>query len=155
LFGKGSRSEQAQVTPTSTPPAGGSPTETPTDTPTPEKSPTPEATKIPTPKPTTNPVDKTTGLDRSQLTVEIQNGSGTAGVAGKASDFLKNLGYQVAKTGNADNFDYKGVTISIKSDFAKYLPLLKSDVSANYTIQTATSDLSASSSADALVIIGK
>lgn len=129
----------------------------PTDTPTPEESgtPTPKVTSTPTPKPTTNPVDKATGLDRSELTVEIQNGSGTVGAASKFSDFIKGFGYHVVSVGNADNFNYENITISVKSDFAKYLPLLKKDVSSSYTVTTANSTLSASSSADAVLIIGK
>lgn len=135
------------------------PTQEPTPTeelsPTIEESPTPEASKTPTPKPTTNPVDKTTGLDRSKVSVEVQNGGGVVGAGSKASDFLKNLGYRIASTGNADNFNYEGVTILIKSDFSKYLPLLKSDLSSQYTISSTSATLSASSSASAVVIVGK
>lgn len=151
LFGQGSMQEEAIISPTPTMIIE----ETPTETPTPEISPTDSPIETPTPKPTGNPVDKTTGLDRSQITIEIQNGSGASGVAAKVSSFLKNLGYQVTKTGNADNFDYQNVTISVKSAFAKYLPLLKSDIMAEYSIGTTNADLSASSSADAVVIIGK
>ncbi|QQG40776.1 MAG: LytR C-terminal domain-containing protein [Candidatus Levyibacteriota bacterium] len=135
------------------------PTQEPTPTeevsPTPEESPTPEISKTPTSKPTANPVDKTTGLDRSKLSVEVQNGSGQAGVANKGSDFLKSLGYKVAGIGNADNYNYEGVAILVKSDFSKYLSLLKTDLSSQYTVSSTSAVLSASSSADAVVIIGK
>ena len=140
---------------------GGSKSSTSTPTPTPvsveTSTPSPEvsAEATSTPTPTTNPVDSATGLDRSELSVEIQNGSGTAGVAGKASDLLKSLGYNVASTGNADNFDYTDVTIKVKATQKKYLPLLIKDLSTDYTIGSSSSDLEASSSADALVIIGK
>ena len=134
------------------------PTDTPTpletSTPTPTNKPTP--TETPTPKPTGNPVDNQTGLDRSQLSVTVENGSGQAGVAGSASDTLKSLGYDVVGTQNADNFDYTNVTIQVKSGSSNYLNLLKSDLSsANYTIGSATSDLPDSFSSDALVIIGQ
>ena len=126
-------------------------------TPTPEISKEPDSDETPTPtvRPTTNPVDKATGLDRSKLNIEVQNGSGVVGAAGKVSDFLKDLGYRVGTVGNADNFDYTGVTISVNSAISDYLELLKSDLSEKYTISLASSDLSASVSADALVIIGK
>ncbi len=137
----------------------------PTDTPTPEISPetTPEATAKPTVKPiatvTTKPasssVDTATGLDRGQLSVEVENGSGVAGAAGKAADTLKGLGYDVIATGNADNFDYQNVTIQVKSTKSKYLDLLKKDLGLSYTIGTTSADLSSESEADALVIIGK
>lgn len=136
-------------------PAIVSPTQEITETPTPSQSPTPSVSPTPTPVPSVNPVDKTTGLDRSKLSVMIENGSGQAGVAGKSSDFLKSLGYNVAGTDNADNFDYINVTIQVKASKSDFLALLKKDLGFNYTIDKATSDLPDSFSSDALVIIGK
>jgi hypothetical protein len=125
----------------------------PTSTPTAEES--PSASPTLTPKPTSNPVDQETGLDRSKLSVTVENGSGEAGVAGKASDALKALGYDVVSSGNADNFDYTNVTIQVKSSKSDFLSLLKKDLGFDYTIGNATSDLPDSFSSDALVIIGK
>jgi hypothetical protein len=105
--------------------------------------------------PILNPIDKTTGLDRSKLSVTIQNGSGEEGVAGKAMTLLKNLGYDVASTGNADNFDYINVVVQVKNSSGKYLSLLKTDLGLNYTIGSASADLPNSFSSQALVIIGK
>lgn len=150
LGSKGEDSEKASVTPT--------PTEVivPTDTPTPTGvSPTPKSSPTATPKPTSNPVDPATGLDRSDLSVEVKNGGGVAGAAGKVSDFLKNLGYKVVSVGNADNFDYQSIVIEVKSAESSFLSLLKKDLSASYTIGSTSADLSATSSADALVIVGK
>ena len=142
-------------------------TPTPTEYQLPTEAPTPEATKAvkptstqtPTPtqkpKPTSNPVDESSGLDRSKLTVEIKNGSGVEGAAGKMSDALKGLGYQISSTGNAGNFDYANVTIQVKSDKSEYLLLLKKDLGFSYTVGTASADLSTSVSADAVVIVGK
>ncbi len=129
----------------------------PTDTPTPEASPTAtlRPTAGPTTKPTTNPVDSISGLDRSTLSVEVQNGSGEVGAAGKGSEVLKGFGYKVIQTGNADNYDYQNVTIQVKSIKSKYLPLLKKDLGFSYTIGTSSADLSSDSTADALVIVGK
>ena len=118
-------------------------------------SPTESPSPSPTPKPSVNPVDKATGLDRSKLNVVIQNGSGEAGVAGKASDYLKNLGYNVSSTGNADNYNYTNVFIQVKADKSDYFSLLKKDLGFSYTVGTASADLSTSLSEDALVIIGK
>lgn len=115
----------------------------------PTESPTPSS------KPTNNPVDKATGLDRSKLSILVENGSGVAGAAGKVADDLKTFGYTISSTGNADNFDYSGVTLEVKTGSSDYLPLLKSDLSDKYTISSTSTDLSATVSADALVIIGK
>jgi hypothetical protein len=116
---------------------------------------TPTPTNAPSTTPTINPVDAATGLNRSKLSVIIQNGSGEAGVAGKASDTLKNLGYDVISSGNADNFDYTNVVIQVKAASSGYLDLLKTDLGLSYTIGTTSADLPDSFSSDALVIIGK
>lgn len=127
----------------------------PTETPATSVSPTSASTPMPTAKPTINPIDKTTGLDRSNITVEVQNGSGVVGVASKISDFLKGFGYHVTSVGNADKFDYENIIIEVKSSASKYLPLLKKDLSGQYAVGSTSAALSASSSADALIIIGK
>lgn len=128
---------------------------TPTEEPEVEETPTPQPSNTPTPKPTANPIDKVTGLDRSELSIAVQNGSGEKGVASQASDFLKNLGYHILTIGNADNFSYEKVTIEVKQAKSGFLPLLKNDLSATYTIGTASATLSATSSADALIIVGQ
>ncbi len=133
------------------------PTPTPiviaTETPTPTTNPLVSPTVTPTP--TVNPVDKASGLDRSKLSVTVQNGSGTAGVAAKGVTALKDLGYDVVGSGNADNFNFTNVTIQVKSSKSNFLALLKRDLGFSYTIGSATSDLPDSFSSDALVIIGQ
>ncbi len=153
LLGSKNKKENSKITPTPT--EFQIPTDTPAPSPSGGPSSTPKPTVSPTPKSASNPIDKATGLDRSKLSVEVQNGSGEAGVAGKGAGILKDLGYNVTSTGNADNFNYSNVAIQVKSAKSDYLTLLKKDLSASYTIGSSSSDLSASSSADALVIIGK
>ena len=148
-------SSNESISPTPTTTEFQFPTDVPEESLTPEISPEDEVTKTPTPKPTSNTVDKESGLDRSELSVAIENGSGIGGAAGKATNILKSLGYKVTSTSNADNFDYENLTIKVKSGVSKYLSLLKKDLSDDYTIGQTSSDLSASSSADALIIIGK
>lgn len=135
-----------------------SPTPTPTfsfESPSPTEQPSPTESASPTASPVSS-VDKTSGLDRAKLSVQIENGSGVAGAAGKASDLLKSLGYDVVGAGNADNFNYIGVTIKVKSSAQGYIPVLNKDLSSNsYTVGSSSADLTATSSADALVIIGK
>lgn len=138
-------------------PAVVTPEKLPTDTPEPtvSTSPTPKLTDTPTPKPTVNPLDKASGLDRSNLSVMVENGSGEAGVAGKGSDILKNLGYDVTGTDNADNFDYSNVVIEVKAASSDFLSLLEKDLGASYTIGSTSATLDDGFSSDALVIIGK
>ena len=126
---------------------------TPTATPTPTIN--PSLTPTPVVSPTINPIDKTSGLDRSKLSVTVQNGSGTAGVAAKGVTVLKDLGYDVVGSGNADNFNYANVVIQVKASKSDFLNLLKKDLGFTYTIGAATADLPNSFSSDAVVIIGK
>jgi len=101
-----------------------------------------------------SPIDKS-GLDRSKLSITVVNGSGVEGTAAKGATILKDLGYNVVSTDNADNFNYKDVTIKVKKEKSDYLDLLKKDLAKEYTIRTSSSDLSSTSSTDALIIIGK
>lgn len=151
-----SGSNKQAETPTNTP----TPTEFqfPTDTPVPSVSPSPTESAKPTASPATktpNPVDQSTGLDRSTLSIAVQNGSGETGIAGKAAEVLKSFGYKVASTGNADNFNYENATIQVKSTKSNFLALLKKDLGFSYTVGSASADLASDFSADALVIIGK
>jgi hypothetical protein len=125
----------------------------PTDTPTPTIAPT--ITPLPSPTPKGSTVDARSGLDKSKITVLVENGSGKAGAATKASQILKLAGYTILNTKNADSYDYLDITISIKPDKAAYLPLLKQDLSTVYTIADTKTTLEASSSADAIVIVGR
>jgi hypothetical protein len=153
----GSSKKEVTSSPTPFPTITESPTMSPesSESPTPSPSESPSPTPSPTPKPSVDPVDKTSGLDRSKLSIRIENGSGEAGVANKASDYLTGLGYTVSSTGNAGNFDYTNVTIQVKSASSDFLSLLKKDLGFNYTIGSSSSDLPDSASEDALVIIGK
>lgn len=137
------------------------PTKTPEPTMTPEPT-TEEIKRSVTPSPSEKKgvptsttkvgIDK---LDRALLTVDVQNGSGEAGAAKKIANVLISLGYKTGTVGNADTFDYTGITIQVKSTKANYLEQLKKDLSENYTVFSATKDLPSSSTADALVIYGK
>lgn len=153
--GKSERQDESSISPTPIIEKIEFPTESLTETPIPTVSPTPKPTVAPTAKPTSSPVDKASGLDRSILSVEVQNGSGVTGAASKASDALKSFGYKISAIGNADNTDYENTTIRVKSDKSDFLALLKKDLGFDYTIGSSSADLSASASADALVIVGK
>jgi len=130
LHTKTTKQTTVATVPTATP----MPTILPTDTP----SATPSATLAPTP-----------------LTVQVLNGSGVAGAAGKIATSLKTLGYTVTSTGNADTFDYKNIVIEVKKSEASALTKLKTDLSKDYTVGSTSATLSASNKTDAIVIVGK
>jgi hypothetical protein len=125
----------------------------PTDTPIPIASPT--ATTPPTPTPKGQTRDTISGLDKAKLTVLVENGSGKVGAANKAAQILKEAGYKITGTKNADAYDYLDVTISVKAQKAAYLPLLKQDLSSVYTVTDTRATLDDAAATDALVIVGK
>lgn len=137
------------VLPTDTP----APTETVTD-----GSPTPSTTTTGTPAPTkssgssSSSVDPVTKLDRADLTIVVQNGSGEAGVANVMKTKLEDLGYVVSGTGNADNFEYAETVIQVKAASKDFVSLLRKDLGDDYTIGSATADYTGSG--DAVVIVG-
>ncbi|MBI2195545.1 MAG: LytR C-terminal domain-containing protein [Candidatus Levybacteria bacterium] len=102
-----------------------------------------------------SPSAGTKNLDRSKITISVQNGSGVEGAAGTASDFLEEKGYKVSSKANADNYNYEGSTIKVKKTIENYLDMLKKDLGEKYKVSTASSDLSSGSPTDAVVIIGK
>lgn len=139
-------------------------TPTPLPTPEPSATPAPETTPSATPKAgakaTATPTKKPTptgpeATPTKGLTIRVLNGSGEVGKAGTAADFLKGLGYGIAGTGNADNYDYEKSTITIKKDKESLLATLKKDLESKYQVGTTSATLASSSSYDAEVIIGK
>lgn len=137
-------------TPTPTLPEA-TPTEEEKQTPTPTSKATPTPTSKTTPTPTST---STSGLERSNLKLAVLNGSGVAGAATKMSNALKDLGYEVVSSGNADNFEYEKTEIQLKSTKKAYVEMLEDDLSSDYTIGAATSDYTGSD-ADGVVIVGK
>lgn len=123
-----------------------------TPTPTPQSA--PSSSPSPTAKAQETPTPTAAKLDRSDISIKVQNGSGGKGVASKASDYLKGLGYKIDSTGNADNFNYDKTVIQIKASKKQYLDQLKSDLAKNYTVGSASATLSSKESADAVVIVG-
>lgn len=101
-------------------------------------------------EPTASP---TAAFKREELSLAVLNGSGVPGAAGEISSYLKDLGYQIARTGNAPRFDYTGVTIVVSEEKKDALSLLQKDLEEKYASVSAS--ISAELKTDAEVIIGK
>jgi len=117
---------------------------------TPVKSETPKSTAVvsPTASPTEKPIQKST------LVIEIQNGNGEAGLAGKWKTVLTKAGYTTITTGNADNYDYTSVIVKAKT--SGIAAMLLADVeSPNAFATVAATFLDSASSVDAIVIVGR
>ena len=101
-----------------------------------EATPTPEATPIP----------------REDITLDILNGSGTAGLAGIIADTFEELGYEILEVGNAD--DTEGNELYVNPDIDQdLLSLLLEDVLEELDIASISGDLE-DSSASARIILG-
>lgn len=111
-------------------------------------SPTPTSTSTPIPSPI--PAE----LKKDAITVEVLNGSGVAGVAGKMKTLLEEKGYTVSDTGNADNYKYKNTEIIVKAGKEGYIKLLEEDLQGAYTIGTSAATLEEDAKADVHVIVG-
>jgi hypothetical protein len=85
----------------------------------------PTATPAPTaePIPTTEP---TPAVSKDELVIEIQNGVGTPGLAGRFRSYLEKQKYTVESATNADNYDYEK-TLIISSSQEAY-KLIKADL---------------------------
>ncbi len=95
-----------------------------------------------------------TKLDRKALTVVVLNGSGEPGAASGVSTYLKDLGYQIARVGNADGFTYRNLTVTVKRSKSGYGRLLKRDLQANPSFASVSASVNDSISAEAEVIVG-
>lgn len=62
----------------------------------------------------TNTSINTSGVDKSKLSIVVQNGSGTDGFAAQAAQILEQHGYTIQDTGNADSFVYTETLVIYK-----------------------------------------
>ncbi|KKP48228.1 MAG: Cell envelope-like protein function transcriptional attenuator common domain protein [Candidatus Woesebacteria bacterium GW2011_GWA1_33_30] len=116
-------------------------------TPSPASSITPEAS------PSVTPV--ATSLKRSEIKLQILNGSGTSGLAGKAKTYLEGLGYKDVVAGNAISSDFAETEIQIKDSVKEFLNTLTTDLSKNYTVSKDTKVLTSSSKYDIVITLGE
>lgn len=105
-------------------------------------------TSAPEPSPIQNP------LIRSDLSLEVLNGSGESGLAKTYAGKLKALGYPVVKVGNADKSDYALTEIQVKKDLADKVALVIADLKDTIKIASVGAGLK-DSTASARIIIGK
>jgi len=102
-------------------------------------------------EPTTAPESE---LKRADLNIKVLNGSGAPGTAGKAQQFLEDLGYEEIEADNAGSYDYQETEIAIKKDKEDYLEMLTDDLSEKYTLAAETELLDENSEFDAVITVG-
>lgn len=113
------------------------------------ESPSPIATSTPAPT-----ASSAADLKRSDLSLEVLNGTGESGLASEAKTFLEDKGYSVDNIDNAKVFGATETQISIKDSKKGYIDLLKSDLSEKYPVASDSTGLSADSQYDAVITIG-
>lgn len=116
-----------------------------------EISPSPKSTVTATLSPSASPLAT---LDLTKFPINVQNGSGVVGGAGSAKDLLTKAGFEVSKTGNADNYDYTDTIIKITASVsAEFVAKLTTTLSGMYSVGKAQT-LPDTSKDEVVVIIG-
>lgn len=112
----------------------------------------------PSPTPTTAPLPTaipTPAVDKTTLKIQVLNGSGTAGEAGKMKAVLEEKGYSVVGTGNAKTYDYEKIEIQTTSTNEMVLSVLQADISGSYIVGSTAATLKDTLPYNVLVIVGK
>lgn len=103
---------------------------------------------------TTPTATPTPTVAKNKIAIKVLNGSGTKGEASDVADTLKDAGFTKVTTGNADDFDHKGLEIDTNSTGETYLNQIKQTLSDSYS-NIKTDKLSSDSDEDIQIIIGK
>ncbi len=95
-------------------------------------------------------------VDPAEYDIEVQNGSGTAGVAGTAQAFLDEEGFTVVSTANAENYDYTDTVIYAGDTVSEaWLSKLSEALQKKYEVQSRVETLDMETDADVVVVVGK
>jgi hypothetical protein len=123
------------------------PTATPYEQPIVEE--TPESSPLASPKSSPNST-----ADLSKYSLQILNGSGISGEAGKVEDLLNKAGFTKTTTGNAKAYDYEETEVAIKASLPdSVFEEIKSALS-SYKLKEVDPP-SSSSSYDVVITVGK
>lgn len=118
-----------------------------------DASPSPIASVQPTvePTPTASP---SANFKRDTLKLQVLNGSGVSGLAGKAKAYLEGLGYKNVVAGNASISDLIETTISVKESKKDLVENIRTDLAKNYKVAKETETLAATSKYDFVITLG-
>ena len=92
-------------------------------------------------------------FERKDFKIQVLNGSGVAGLAGKAKTKLEALGYPEVTVGNADSKDYTETIVAIKKSKAGFIADIKKDLF-GYTLAQDTGTVTEDSEFDVEIILG-
>ena len=92
-------------------------------------------------------------INKAELKVQVLNGSGTAGEAGRVESLLEADGFETIETGNADNYDYAETIIQLKASLPTEFFNQIENVLVPYEVE-AGETLTDDSDYDVVVIVG-
>jgi len=93
-------------------------------------------------------------LNRADLKIRVENGSGVAGAAGRTRDFLQELDYDVLSIGDATESDLEKTRLEFKDSVENYRDMLIADMSENYELNVAEESLDDILEYDVLITVG-
>lgn len=103
----------------------------------------------PAPEPTPAAVEQ---LERTDIRLEILNGSGVSGAAGRQQDIFAALGYETIEVGNADATE--GNELYVHPDYLEAIDVLLEDVEDELDIATISGQLDEDSELTAQIVLG-
>lgn len=116
-------------------------------------TPTPIASKQPVVEATPSASPSTT-IKREDIKLQVLNGSGVSGLAGKAKTYLEGLGYKDVQTGNASVSNLVETTIAVKDSKKELLDIVSADLSKNYKVAKTIDSLITTSKYDFVITLG-
>lgn len=115
-------------------------------------------TKAPSPTPTTEPTPtpEEEVVDMSSFKLQVLNGSGVSGEAGRVKDFLTESGFVDFTLGNADSYGYAITEVKLKPDLSGQVwKAIESALNGEYVVVKSDTDLEAESKYDAVIVVGE
>lgn len=113
---------------------------------------TPTEAPVATPEPTEAPAES---VEVSSYKIQVLNGSGQIGAAGKAGDALKASGFVIEDVGNAQTRDYTDTIVAFKEDVpVSVIDKLVTALESSYSVQKSSKSLVETSEYDIVVTVG-
>jgi LytR cell envelope-related transcriptional attenuator len=120
-----------------------------------QKEETNEAIVTETPSASPTQAPETTKLDYSKYSLQIMNGSGVPGEAGKAKDLLTDYNFKSVVTGNASSYGFEQTVISLKEGIPdQVFTDLSKSLNSTYDVKSTKEVLNDSSNFDIVVTVG-
>ncbi len=104
---------------------------------------------------TVTPVPSKVEVDKSSVAIQVLNGTGIKGEAGKMGEYLVSLGYSEMVTGNASRSNYKETTVSVKLSKKEAGQLIASELEKKYTVSEELGVVEEKDKYDVIVILGQ